>query len=74
MGHLDVVVLLIAAGADVNIALMDIGETPLSVAAYGGYADVVAQLAAAPGVDVNLVGLCRLTPSKPVLNLSAPMI
>jgi hypothetical protein len=37
------------------------------VAAQDGHVDVAVRVLAAPGVDVNKVGRCRLTASKPEL-------
>jgi ankyrin repeat protein len=45
--------LLIAAGADVNMARVDDGATPLHVAAELGHADVVSVLLETAGVDMN---------------------
>jgi hypothetical protein len=50
-GQLDIVNLLIAAGANVN-AVSEFGRTPLSLAAYEGHADIARALIAA-GADVN---------------------
>jgi ankyrin repeat protein len=50
--RLDVFKMLIAAGADVNMAGDD-GDTPLFVAAYCGHAGVVYVLIDTPGVDLN---------------------
>jgi ankyrin repeat protein len=50
--RLDVLKLLIAAGADVNVACDD-GSTPLHAAAENGHAGVVSALIATAGVDLN---------------------
>jgi ankyrin repeat protein len=50
--RLDVLKLLIAAGADVNMARAD-GYTPLHMAAQNGHAGVVSALLEAAGVDLN---------------------
>ena len=52
-GNLDGVKGLIVAGADVNLARTDIGETPLHIATSKGHVDVVKELIAA-GADVSL--------------------
>jgi ankyrin repeat protein len=51
--RLDVVTLLIAAGADVNKATGDDGYTPLHKAARNGHAGVVSVLIETVGVDLN---------------------
>ena len=51
-GEAHLITLLIAAGADVNVA-DDYGWTPLSWAANKGHTECVRLLLAAPGIDVN---------------------
>jgi ankyrin repeat protein len=51
--RLDVLKLLIAAGADLNMGRVDDGYTPLHIAAQYGHAGVVSVLLETPGVDLN---------------------
>jgi ankyrin repeat protein len=51
--RLDVVTLLVAAGADVNMACDNGGGTPLHVAAEYGHAGVVSVLLETAGADMN---------------------
>lgn len=52
-GHTELLQLLLAAGAGVNITDKD-GNTPLNWAAWNGHINCVRALLAAPGIDVNL--------------------
>jgi len=59
--HMDIVKLLIAAGADVNVKNNKYGWTPLYSAAGGGHKKI-AQLLIAEGADVNAKDDTGMTP------------
>ncbi len=56
-----IVELLIRGGADVNLSLRD-GTTPLCLAAFKGYIEVVKLLLQVPGVQINKPGTDKATP------------
>ena len=60
-GHLWVVAALIAAGANINIAVSNSGRTALMIAAKYGHLTIVAALIAA-GADVNAADATGATP------------
>ena len=61
-GHLWVVAALIAAGANINIAVSNSGRTALMIAAKYGHLPIVAALTAAAGADVNAADATGATP------------
>jgi uncharacterized protein len=55
-GHIEIVIALLAVGADVNATEPTFGAVPLHKAVYNGHCDIAKVLIAAKGIDLNFQG------------------